>query len=74
LVALAISFLLLLKMYTRSISSLVERFFDMEEADGSIPSSITINAVIAQLVEQLISNHQVGSSTLSYSTISGETL
>ena len=28
-----------------------------------------INAVIAQLVEQLISNHQVGSSNLSDSTI-----
>ena len=40
-----------------------------QKRGGSSPSIRTINAVIAQLVEQLISNHQVASSILAYSTI-----
>ena len=38
-------------------------------ASETLLSTITLFAVIAQLVEQLISNHQVGSSSLSNSTM-----
>ena len=41
------------------LSSAGERFLHTEEVVGSIPTVSTINAVLAQLAEQLICNHQV---------------
>ena len=41
------------------LSSAGERFLHTEEVVGSIPTASTIYAVLAQLAEQLICNHQV---------------
>ena len=41
------------------LSSAGERFLHTEEVVGSIPTVSTICAVLAQLAEQLICNHQV---------------